>query len=195
MPQPLWTPSEECIAATRMEAFRRFVNQRHALQLADYPALHAWSVAQRDAFWQAIVDFFEVRFSQSPECVLREGAAMPSADWFPGATLNFAEHLLRRRDEHPAMVAIGEDGTREQLTYAELATHVAGLQQRLQAAGVGPGDRVAAFMPNTWQTVVGMLATASLGATWSSCSPDFGTQGVIDRFGQIEPKVLIAAAG
>jgi acetoacetyl-CoA synthetase len=195
MQQPLWAPSAERIAATRMDAFRRFVNQRHALQLADYPALHAWSVAQREAFWQAIVDFFEVRFTQQPEAFLREGPAMPSAHWFPGATLNFAEHLLRRRDEHPALVAIGEDGTREQLSYAELAAHVTGLQQSLQAAGVGIGDRVAAFMPNTWQTVVGMLATASLGATWSSCSPDFGTQGVIDRFGQIEPKVLIAAAG
>ena len=195
MQQPLWAPSAERIAATRMDAFRRFVNQRHALQLADYPALHAWSVAQREAFWQAIVDFFEVRFTQQPEAVLREGPAMPSAHWFPGATLNFAEHLLRRRDEHPALVAIGEDGSREQLSYAELAAHVAGLQQSLKAAGVGIGDRVAAFMPNTWQTVVGMLATASLGATWSSCSPDFGTQGVIDRFGQIEPKVLIAAAG
>ncbi|MFG0380760.1 acetoacetate--CoA ligase [Pseudomonas sp. zbq_18] len=195
MQQPLWAPSAERIAATRMDAFRRFVNQRHTLQLADYPALHAWSVAQREAFWQAIVDFFEVRFTQQPEAVLREEAAMPSAHWFPGATLNFAEHLLRRRDEHPALIAIGEDGSREQLSYAELAAHVAGLQHSLRAAGVGVGDRVAAFMPNTWQTVVGMLATASLGATWSSCSPDFGTQGVIDRFGQIEPKVLIAAAG
>ena len=114
---------------------------------------------------------------------------------FPGATLNFAEHLLRRRDGHPALVAIAEDGSREQLSYAQLAAHVAGMQRALRNAGVGIGDRVAAFMPNTWQTVVGMLASASLGATWSSCSPDFGTQGVIDRFGQIEPKVLIAAAG
>ena len=195
MHTPLWAPSAERIAACRMDAFRRFVNQRHALQLADYPALHAWSVEQRAAFWQAIVDFFEVRFTQQPEAVLREGPAMPSAHWFPGASLNFAEHLLRRRDAHPALIAIGEDGSREQLSYAELAAHVAGLQQSLRAAGVDVGDRVAAFMPNTWQTVVGMLATASLGATWSSCSPDFGTQGVIDRFGQIEPKVLIAAAG
>ncbi|MWV13574.1 acetoacetate--CoA ligase [Pseudomonas sp. R-28-1W-6] len=195
MNQPLWAPSADRIAATRMDAFRRYVNQRHTLQLADYPALHAWSVADREAFWQAIVDFFEIRFSQQPACVLREGSAMPSAHWFPGATLNFAEHLLRRRDDHPALVAIGEDGNREQLSYAELAAQVAGLQRSLKAAGVGVGDRVAAFMPNTWQTVVGMLASASLGATWSSCSPDFGTQGVIDRFGQIEPKVLIAAAG
>lgn len=195
MQQPLWTPSAERIAASRMDAFRRFVNQRHGLQLADYPALHAWSVEQREAFWQAIVDFFQIHFHAPAERVLREGPAMPDAQWFPGATLNFAEHLLRRRDGHPALVAIGEDGSREQLSHAQLAAHVAGLQRALREAGVGIGDRVAAFMPNTWQTVVGMLATASLGATWSSCSPDFGTQGVIDRFGQIEPKVLIAAAG
>lgn len=195
MQQPLWTPSAERIAASRMDAFRRFINDRHALRLADYPALHAWSVEQREAFWQAIVDFFQIHFHAPAELVLREGPAMPDAQWFPGATLNFAEHLLRRRDGHPALVAIGEDGSREQLSHAQLAAHVAGLQRALQNASVGTGDRVAAFMPNTWQTVVGMLATASLGATWSSCSPDFGTQGVIDRFGQIEPKVLIAAAG
>ena len=195
MPQPLWTPSAERIAATRMTAFRLFINQRHGLDLSDYPALHGWSVAERSAFWQAIVDFFDIRFSTPAAAVLEEGVAMPSGHWFPGATLNFAEQLLRRRDEHSALVAIGEDGSREQLSYAELAAHVAGLQRQLKAAGVGLGDRVAAFMPNTWQTVVGMLATASLGATWSSCSPDFGTQGVIDRFGQIEPKVLIACGG
>lgn len=195
MQQPLWTPAADRVAASRMDTFRRFVNQRHALQLIDYPALHAWSVEQREAFWQAVVDCFDIRFHTPAECVLREGPAMPDAQWFPGATLNFAEHLLRRRDGHPALVAIGEDGSREQLSYAQLAAHVAGLQRALREAGVGVGDRVAAFMPNTWQTVVGMLATASLGATWSSCSPDFGTHGVIDRFGQIEPKVLIAAAG
>lgn len=195
MQQPLWTPSAERIAASRMDAFRRFINDRHALHLADYPALHAWSVEQREAFWQAIVDFFQIHFHAPAERVLREGPAMPDAQWFPGATLNFAEHLLRRRDGHPALVAVGEDGSREQLSHAQLAAHVAGLQRALHNAGVGIGDRVAAFMPNTWQTVVGVLATASLGATWSSCSPDFGTQGFIDRFGQIEPKVLIAAAG
>ncbi|UFQ95724.1 acetoacetate--CoA ligase [Pseudomonas wenzhouensis] len=195
MQHPLWTPSPARIAASRMGAFRCFVNQRHGLQLADYPALHAWSVAQREAFWQAIVDFFDIRLHTPAACVLREGPAMPDAQWFPGATLNFAEHLLRRRDGHPALVAIAEDGSREQLSHAQLAAHIAGLQRALREAGVGIGDRVAAFMPNTWQTVVGMLASASLGATWSSCSPDFGTQGVLDRFGQIEPKVLIAAAG
>jgi acetoacetyl-CoA synthetase len=191
----LWQPSAEHISSTRMDAFRRFINQRHDLQLADYPALHQWSIDQRESFWQAIVDFFEVSFHQASEGVLREGLQMPSAQWFPGATLNFAEHLLKRRDTAVAVVAINENGQREQLTYAELAAQVAGLQRSLQAAGVGLGDRVAACMSNTWQTLVAMLATTSLGAIWSCSSPDFGTQGVIDRFGQIEPKVLITCAG
>lgn len=191
----LWQPSPERIANTRMDQFRRFINARHSLQLSDYPALHQWSIDQRPDFWQAIIAFFDVQFRSPPTAALIEGTEMPSAQWFPGATLNFAEHLLRRRDDHPAVVAISEDGQREQLTYAELAAHVAGLQQSLRAAGVGIGDRVAACMPNTWQTLVGMLATTSLGAIWSCSSPDFGTQGVIDRFGQIEPKVLITCAG
>ncbi|PYY95880.1 acetoacetate--CoA ligase [Pseudomonas sp. TKO14] len=191
----LWQPSAERIGKTRMDAFRRFINQRHGLNLHDYPALHQWSIDQRQSFWQAIVDFFEVSFHQPAQCVLREGPQMPSAQWFPGATLNFAEHLLKRRDNAVALVAINENGQREQLTHAELAAQVAGLQRSLRAAGVGLGDRVAACMPNTWQTLVAMLASTSLGAVWSSCSPDFGTQGVIDRFGQIEPKVLITCAG
>ncbi|KNH28309.1 acetoacetyl-CoA synthetase [Pseudomonas syringae] len=191
----LWQPGTERIGKTRMEAFRRFVNQRHTLEIADYPALHQWSIDQREAFWQAIVDFFDIRFHDQPDAVLIEGAQMPSAQWFPGATLNFAEHLLRRRDDAVAVVAIGENGQREQLTWAELASHVAGFQNGLKAAGIGLGDRVAACMPNTWQTLVAMLATTSLGAIWSCSSPDFGTHGVIDRFGQIEPKVLITCAG
>ncbi len=191
----LWQPSPERIAHTRMDRFRRYINTRHGLQLADYPALHQWSIDQRPDFWQAIVDYFDVQFRSPASTVLIEDAEMPSAQWFPDATLNVAEHLLRRRDDHPAVVAIGEDGQREQLTYAELAQHVAGLQKSLRAAGVTQGDRVAACMPNTWQTLVGMLATTSLGAIWSCSSPDFGTQGVIDRFGQIEPKVLITCAG
>ncbi|MBD8149998.1 acetoacetate--CoA ligase [Pseudomonas fluorescens] len=191
----LWQPSPERIANTRMDQFRRYINQRYNEQLVDYPALHQWSIDQRANFWQAIVAFFDVQFRSPPSATLIESKEMPSAQWFPGATLNFAEHLLRRRDDHPAVVAISEDGQREQLTYAELAAHVAGLQKSLRAAGVGLGDRVAACMPNTWQTLVGMLATTSLGAIWSCSSPDFGTQGVIDRFGQIEPKVLITCAG
>ncbi|WOE77284.1 acetoacetate--CoA ligase [Pseudomonas protegens] len=195
MSEILWQPSAERISKTRMEAFRRLVNHRHDLNLADFPALHQWSIDQRESFWQTIVDFFEVSFHQPAESVLREGPQMPSAQWFPGATLNFAEHLLKRRDDAVAVVAINENGEREPLTYAELAAQVAGLQRSLRDAGVGLGDRVAACLPNTWQTLVAMLASTSLGAVWSSCSPDFGTQGVIDRFGQIEPKVLITCAG
>ncbi|CAI8909608.1 acetoacetate--CoA ligase [Pseudomonas sp. IT-P218] len=191
----LWQPSAERIGKTRMEAFRRFINQRHHLHIDDYPALHQWSIDQRTDFWQAIVDFFDIRFHEQPDAVLLEGAQMPSAQWFPGATLNFAEHLLSRRDDAVAVVAVAENGQREHLTWAELAEHVAGFQNGLIAAGVGLGDRVAACMPNTWQTLVAMLATTSLGAIWSCSSPDFGTQGVIDRFGQIEPKVLVTCAG
>lgn len=195
MHAPLWTPSEERIARSRLDRFRRGINQQHGLALQDYTALHRWSITHRADFWQAVVDFFDVRFATPPTSILEESPAMPDARWFAGATLNFAEHLLRRRDGHPALVTVGEDGSREVLSYAELARHVAGLQKAMRAAGVGVGDRVAAFMPNTWQTVAGMLAATSLGAIWSSCSPDFGTQGVIDRFGQIEPKLLIACAG
>nr|WP_315448129.1 acetoacetate--CoA ligase [uncultured Pseudomonas sp.] len=191
----LWQPDANRIAHSRMDTFRRLVNQRHSLNLDDYPALHQWSIDQREAFWQAIVDFFGISFHTQPDAVLREGTKMPSAEWFPGATLNFAEHLLRRRDDAVAVISVAENGQREQLTWAELASQVAGFQASLQAAGVGLGDRVAACMPNTWQTLVGMLATTSLGAIWSCSSPDFGTHGVIDRFGQIEPKVLITCAG
>lgn len=191
----LWQPDASRIAKSRMDAFRRSVNQRHSLSLGDYPALHQWSIDQREVFWQAIVDFFDISFHTQPDAVLREGAKMPGAEWFPGATLNFAEHLLRRRDDAVAVVSVAENGQREQLTWAELARQVAGFQASLQAAGVGLGDRVAACMPNTWQTLVAMLATTSLGAIWSCSSPDFGTHGVIDRFGQIEPKVLITCAG
>lgn len=195
MSELLWQPSAERISKTRMEAFRRLINHRYDLDIDDYPALHQWSIEQREAFWQAIVDFFDVEFHAPPSAVLIEGSSMPAAQWFPDATLNFAEHLLKRRDDGVAVVAINENGQREQLTYNQLAAHVAGLQQSLRAAGVGLGDRVAACMPNTWPTLVAMLATTSLGAVWSSSSPDFGTQGVIDRFGQIEPKVLITCAG
>lgn len=191
----LWQPDANRIAQSRMDAFRRAISQRHDLTIDDYPALHKWSIEQRADFWQAIVDCFDIRFHTQPDAVLREGAQMPSAEWFPGATLNFAEHLLRRRDDAVAVISVAENGQREQLTWAELAEHVAGFQASLQAAGVGLGDRVAACMPNTWQTLVAMLATTSLGAIWSCSSPDFGTHGVIDRFGQIEPKVLLTCAG
>ena len=191
----LWRPSTAQIEASRMDAFRRWVNLRYNLQLDDYQALHRWSIEQRAAFWHTLADYFHVHWHTPPSQVLREGAQMPDAQWFADATLNFAEHLLRRRDDRPAVVAVREDGQRQVFTHAQLAAQVAGLQNALKAAGIVPGDRVAAIMPNTWQTLVAMLACTSLGAVWSSSSPEFGVHGIIDRFGQIEPKLLIACAG
>jgi acetoacetyl-CoA synthetase len=191
----LWRPSTTQIEASRMDAFRRRVNLRYNLQLDDYQALHGWSIEQRADFWQTLAEFFHVHWHTPPSQVLSEGPQMPDAQWFANATLNFAEHLLRRRDDRPAVVAVREDGQREVFTHAELAAQVAGLQTAFKAAGIVPGDRVAAIMPNTWQTLVAMLACTSLGAVWSSSSPEFGVHGIIDRFGQIEPKLLIVCAG
>lgn len=195
MNEVLWRPSEARIQASRMDGFRREINRRFNLELADYPDLHRWSIEQRPAFWQALADSFAVRWHQPARAVLDESPQMPDARWFPGATLNFAEHLLRRRDSAAALVAVSEDGQRIALSHAELAAQVAGLQRAFKAAGIGVGDRVAACMPNTWQTVVAMLACSSLGAIWSSSSPEFGTQGIVERFGQIEPKLLLVCAG
>ncbi|MHC6225517.1 acetoacetate--CoA ligase [Pseudomonas sp. X10] len=191
----LWHPSAAQVESSRMEAFRRWVNLRFNLELNDYPALHRWSIEQPAAFWQSLVEYFQVRWHTPATQVLDEGLHMPDARWFAGATLNFAEHLLLRRDGRPALIALREDGTRQVLSHTDLARHVAGLQRALEAAGIQAGDRVAAVMPNTWQTLVAMLACASLGAIWSCSSPEFGTHGIIDRFGQIEPKLLIVCAG
>ena len=192
MPHPLWTPSPERIAHSQMDTFRRQINQQLGLSLADYPQLHEWSIQQRADFWQALAAFFQVQFSTEPTEILEEGQHMTEARWFSGATLNYAAHLLQGTDEQPALISISESGERQQLSFAELKAHVAGLQRSLSAAGVVAGDRVAAILPNGWQAVVALLATSSLGAVWSSCSPDFGSRGIVDRFGQIEPKVLIA---
>ncbi|GLO12248.1 acetoacetyl-CoA synthetase [Pseudomonas putida] len=191
----LWRPSTAQIEASRMDAFRRRVNLRYNLQLNDYQALHRWSIEQRPAFWQTLADYFQVHWHTPPGQVLSEGPQMPDAQWFASATLNFAEHLLRRRDDRPAVVTVREDGHRQVFTHAQLAAQVAGLQTAFKAVGIVPGDRVAAVMPNTWQTLVAMLACTSLGAVWSTSSPEFGVHGIIDRFGQIEPKVLITCAG
>lgn len=191
----LWQPTDAQVQASRMDQLRCAINRQYSLELADYAALHRWSIEQRPAFWQAIAQTFGVQWHTPPSQVLDEGPQMPDARWFPAATLNFAEHLLRRRDAHPAVICVREDGHRYGLTYAQLAGEVAGLQRSLQAAGIGVGDRVAACMPNTWQTLVAMLACTSLGAIWSCSSPEFGTHGIIDRFGQIEPRLLLVCAG
>ncbi|MEB3841098.1 acetoacetate--CoA ligase [Pseudomonas guariconensis] len=191
----LWRPSTAQIQASRMDVFRRQVNLRYNLQLNDYAALHRWSIEQRPAFWQTLSDYFHVQWHTPPAQALSEGPQMPDAHWFPGATLNYAEHLLMRRDDRSAVVAVREDGQRQVLSHAQLAAHVAGMQKALQALGIQAGDRIASVMPNTWETLVAMLACTSLGAIWSSSSPEFGLHGIIDRFGQIAPKLLIACAG
>ena len=195
MTQPLWTPSPERIARSNLTRFMAAVNREHGLALDGYDALYDWSIADIPAFWEAVWRFVGIEHS-APYTSVLEDPRMPGATWFQGARLNFAENLLRYRDDRPALVAVKEGGeVAAQLTYAELFVQVARLAGFLRQHGVTVGDRVAGYLPNCVETVVAMLATASLGAIWSSCSPDFGFQSVLERFGQIEPKVLVAADG
>ncbi len=161
----------------------------------DYDALHRWSIDEIADFWSALAGFCDVRFSRDPDTVLTRPDDIMDAGWFAGATLNYAEHLLRHTGSRPALVFRGEDGAREVLSFDELRRQTAELAAGLRAAGVAEGDRVAGFLPNGIEAIVAMLATTSLGAVWSSCSPDFGANGVVDRFGQIEPVVLFTVDG
>ena len=195
MAEMLWQPSPERIADTNLTRFAVLVRERHGLNAVDYKALHRWSIENRAAFWSALWDFGEVIGDRGDGPVLVDGDRMPGAKWFPGARLNFAENLLRRRDDAPAILFRGEDRVRCGLSFRQLHAAVSMLAQGLRAAGVGKGDRVAGYLPNMPETVVAMLATTSIGAIWSSASPDFGLQGVVDRFGQIAPKVLFSADG
>ncbi|MCE1185707.1 MAG: acetoacetate--CoA ligase [Rhodocyclales bacterium] len=191
---PLWTPSPERIAAAGITAFARQAEARWGRALPDYPALHAWSVAFPEEFWVSVWEFGEVR-GERGSAVLENGGAMPGARWFPEARLNFAENLLRSRDDTDALVFWGEDKVKNRLSHGDLYRQVAHFAAALREQGVVAGDRVAAYMPNLPETLVAMLAAASIGAIFSSASPDFGVQGVLDRFGQIEPKVLLAVDG
>jgi acetoacetyl-CoA synthetase len=195
MDRPLWQPSPERIARTNLIAFMRDVRQRWNATVSDYPSLYQWSVTEPEQFWESIWSFCKVVGAHGEGPALIDGHKMPGAKWFPEARLNFAENLLRRRDRATALVFWGEDRLTSRVTYGELYAEVSRLSQALRAAGVKPGDRVAGYLPNLPGTVIAMLAATSIGATWSSCSPDFGMQGVLDRFGQIEPKILFAADG
>src|SRR6185312_5387041 len=194
-PEQLWQPSTSRIADANITAFIKLVNKRWQAGVADSIALYEWSVAQPEQFWTAVWDFCGVIAERRGERVLVDSHKMPGARWFPDAKLNYAQNLLRRRDDETAMVFWGEDKVRRRMTFAEVYGAVSRTAQALSAAGVKEGDRVAAFMPNMPETIIFMLAAASMGAIWSSCSPDFGVQGVLDRFGQIEPKVLFAVDG
>jgi acetoacetyl-CoA synthetase len=160
-----------------------------------YSELHTWSVKHPEQFWETLCDFFNLSFDTLPHQILNYYNEMMDARWFSGATFNFAQKLLSRRDKHPALICIDEDNKKHSMSYEQLYAEVAQCAAGLKAVGVMIGDRVAAVMPNTAQTVIAMLATTSIGAIWSSCSPDFGAQGAIDRLGQIEPKILFICDG
>ena len=191
---PLWKPSAAAIAAAPITGFAAEASRRAGRNLSSYRDLHRWSVEQREAFWDLVWDHCGV-IGEKGERLLVDGDRMPGASFFPDARLNFAENLLRKDGDGDALVFRGEDKVERRLSWAELRSLVSRLQQFLRDSGVKAGDRVAAMMPNMPETVACMLAAASIGAIWSSCSPDFGEQGVLDRFGQIEPVVFIAPDG
>jgi acetoacetyl-CoA synthetase len=195
MSELLWQPSEEHKQQTNMYAFLQYVNRRHGKDFATYDDLYHWSLQESPAFWATLWDYGVVIHSQPYDQVVDDVHKMPGARWFEGAKLNFAENLLRYRDDHVALSFRGEGRPTVDMTYAQLYDQVARLASSLRAMGIEAGDRVAGFMPNMSETVVAMLAATSIGAIWSSCSPDFGIKGVLDRFGQIEPRVLFTANG
>ncbi|MGA8259436.1 MAG: acetoacetate--CoA ligase [Arenicellales bacterium] len=195
MASPLWQPSAERVARANITQFAAAVSRQSGRRLDDYRALHQWSIDNLEDFWSAVWDQTGVIAAERGEIVLRDGDKMPGAVFFPDARLNFAENLLRRDDEATGVLFRGEDRVKRSLTYRELHQQVSRLSQALRDAGIEPGDRVAGYVPNTPEALIAMLATTAIGGVWSSCSPDFGVQGVLDRFGQIEPKVLFSADG
>jgi acetoacetyl-CoA synthetase len=192
--QLLWSPPDDARATSRMGRFLDRVEQRRGLDLPTYADAHAWSVADLDGFWSEVVDQFDVRFVDPPATVLADDS-MPGAVWFPGATLNYAEHALRRRDDRPAIVGRSQSRDEVVLTRAELADQVGRVAAGLRRLGVARGDRVVGYLPNVPETIVAFLACASLGAVWSSCAPEFGVASVVDRVRQIGPTVLLAVDG
>ncbi|MEO8667298.1 MAG: acetoacetate--CoA ligase [Bauldia sp.] len=192
--QPLWRPSPQSLASHPLTRFTAMASERLGRSFADYAALHAWSIDDPGAFWDLVWDFGAV-IGDKGERRLIDAGKMPGAKFFPDATLNFAENLLRRDDASDALVFWGEDRVKRRMSWRELSDLVSRLQQAFRDLGVGEGDRVAAILPNMPETIAAVLATASLGAVWSSASPDFGPRGALDRFGQIEPKLLIACDG
>ena len=178
-----------------MYRFMGLINEKYNQNFTEYDPLYQWSIENIPDFWAAMWEFADIKASKSYDQVIDDVTRMPGAKWFSGARLNFAENLLRYRDDQVALIFKGEDHDSTTMTYSELYDEVAAVANSLKEAGVQMGDRVAAFMPNMPETIVAMLAATSLGATWSSCSPDFGIKGVLDRFGQIKPKVLFTANG
>lgn len=194
-PEVLWTPDADAVDRATLTVFARWLGETRGLDLPDYEALWRWSVEDLDGFWGSLAEFFQVRFSARPERVLGS-RAMPGAEWFPGARLNYAEHLVRGHE--PGSVALRHASELRPLaetTWEELDALSGRIAGGLRALGVGPGDRVAALLPNLPETVAALIATASLGAIWSSAAPEFGPRAIADRFAQIEPKVLLTVDG
>ena len=195
MAKLLWKPSEDKIKNSNMYRFMGLINENYNQNFTEYAPLYQWSIENISDFWATMWEFADIKASKPYDQVIDDVTKMPGAKWFSGARLNFAENLLRYRDDQVALIFKGEDHDSTTMTYSELYDEVARVAKSLKQAGVQMGDRVAAFMPNMPETIVAMLAATSLGATWSSCSPDFGIKGVLDRFGQIKPKVLFTANG
>ena len=195
MAKLLWKPSEERIQNTNMYRFMNFVNSKFDRNFTEYDHLYRWSITHIPDFWAATWEFVKIKSTKPYDQVIDDVTKMPGAKWFSGSRLNFAENLLRYRDQQTALVFRGEDQVTRKMSYEVLYDETARLARSLRLAGVQAGDRVAGFMPNMPETIIAMLAAASIGAAWSSCSPDFGIKGVLDRFGQIKPKVLFTADG
>jgi len=197
-PSPLWQPDPQRIAQARITTFQAWAAEHHGAPAeGGYPALHRWSVDELETFWRAVTEWFDVRFSTPFTRVLGD-RAMPGAQWFPGATLNYAEHALRAaatRADEPALLHVDETHEPRPVTWAELRRQVGSLAAELRALGVRPGDRVSGYLPNIPQAAVALLATAAVGAVWTSCAPDFGARSVLDRFQQVEPVVLFTVDG
>ncbi|HUG44589.1 MAG TPA: acetoacetate--CoA ligase [Acidobacteriota bacterium] len=192
---PLWAPSARRIQNANLTRYQEFLLRKFNVDCRTFDELYTWSVENPATFWESVWEFTGVIASRRWTQVLQPADDLWKTRWFVDARLNFAENLLRGRDELPALTFWNEEGRQRELTYRELADQVNAIAAALVEAGVRPRDRVAGFLPNLPETVIAMLATTSLGATWSSCSPDFGVEGVVDRFGQIQPKVLFAADG
>lgn len=191
----LWEPSDTAVRSSQLTHFMAFANQTYQLKMTDYPSLHHWSVEHKEQFWQAVWSFCRIYASQAPAEIIEYGPKMTDTRWFIDAKLNFAQNLLRYRDDEMALVFTNEQAQRITLTYAELYSKVITLATYLKDLGVQVGDRVVACLPNCPETVIAMLATTALGAIWSACSSDFGLDSLVNRFAQIEPKILLAVDG
>ena len=195
MAEPLWRPSESRVRKANLTAFTRAAGREWGKNFPNFKSLYRWSIEEPEEFWASLWNFCDVVASRKWDRVLADADRMPGSKWFEGARLNFAENLLRRRDQHPALIFRSERGERRETSYAQLYNDTARLAHSLKNFGVIKGDRVVGFLPNIPETIIAMLATTALGAIWSSCSPEFGLQGALDRFGQITPKVLFTADG